>query len=230
MNRRYLRPINMNPDKLFDYLDGRLSREEREKLEEQLIRDPELQREFGMARRIHQGMTGDVREVITDRPRPEGARGSQIVRRITIVFLVLIFINTVAGLIAITLIEKQRHRAQTESEQNRREVASAVQKAAANAFPTPSLDINEIKITALARELNAMVDKISAAAKQAGGSATKNLTNENGTLVFAEIPVDHLTQFRDALAKLGAALPPPVNPGPTSGNAILQIRIVQRAE
>ena len=58
----------MNPDKLFNYLDGKLSSTEREELEDQLIRDPELQREFAMARNIHQRMSGEFREVILDEP------------------------------------------------------------------------------------------------------------------------------------------------------------------
>ena len=49
----------MNPDKLFDYLDGRLPAAERAALEEQLISDRQLQRELAVARQIHAGMHGD---------------------------------------------------------------------------------------------------------------------------------------------------------------------------
>src|SRR6202023_337918 len=99
-----------------------------------------------------------------------------------------------------------------------------LQKAAANALPTPSLDVDEIKITVPAKQRDAMVEKISAAAKQAVGSAVKNLSNENGTLIFAEIPAERVSQFRDALKQLGAVLPASPSPSATSGNAILQIR------
>src|SRR6266851_5335432 len=47
---------NMNPDKLFDYLDGKLSETERAALEERLTSDQQLQREIAVARRIHAGM------------------------------------------------------------------------------------------------------------------------------------------------------------------------------
>jgi hypothetical protein len=75
-----------------------------------------------------------------------------------------------------------------------------------------------------------MVEKITAAAQQAGGSVAKNLSNENGTLVFAEIPANRLPGFRNALAQFGAVIPAPGDPSPASGNAILQIRIIERAE
>ena len=40
----------MNPDKLFDYLDGKLSPADRTALEEKLMSDPQLRREFNVAR------------------------------------------------------------------------------------------------------------------------------------------------------------------------------------
>ena len=103
----------MNPDKLFNYLDGKLSPTEREKFEDQLIRDPELQREFAIARKIHERMSGDAREVLLDEVPAWANRRRQIVRRVMIVFLALIFINTIAGVIAIGLLENRRHRVRT---------------------------------------------------------------------------------------------------------------------
>ena len=219
----------MNPDKLFNYLDGKLSPPEREAFEDQLIKDPELQRQFAMARKIHERMSGSSREVILDEPPPEAKGGKQFMRRMMIVFLALIFVNTVAGVIAIGLIESKRRQNRTGSEQNRQDVTRALQSAAATALPTPSL-VDEIKIAAPAKEEDALVDKINAAAKDAGGSAAKNLSNENGTLVFAEVPRERVSQFRDALGKLGATLPATTDASPGSGNAILQIRIVPRTE
>ena len=220
----------MNPDILFNYLDGRLSAEERERFEDQLLRDPQLQREFAVARKIHEGMSGNVREVILDEPPTDAARGRQIMRRVTIVFVVLIFLNTLVGVVVIGLLENKRRQKTAVTEHNREDVTLALQKAAANAFPTPTLEVDEIKITSPAKEQDVMVEKINVAAKQAGGSAAKNLSNENGTLVFAEIPAEHLAQFRDGLVKLGAVIPASANPTPSSGNSILQIRIVQRPE
>ena len=42
----------MNPDKLFDYLDGKLPDHERQALEERLMSDASARREFDVARRI----------------------------------------------------------------------------------------------------------------------------------------------------------------------------------
>jgi anti-sigma factor RsiW len=46
----------MNPDKLFDYLDGKLPDHERKAVEERLMSDPTARREFDVARRIHASM------------------------------------------------------------------------------------------------------------------------------------------------------------------------------
>src|SRR5205823_6250407 len=53
----------MNPDKLFDYLDGKLSASERAQMEERFVSDPEARRELTVARQIHASMT-DSREVV----------------------------------------------------------------------------------------------------------------------------------------------------------------------
>ena len=53
----------MNPDKLFDYLDGKLSDAERATLEERFMNEPELRRELAVARQIHSQM-GDSREIV----------------------------------------------------------------------------------------------------------------------------------------------------------------------
>src|SRR4030095_5843321 len=58
----------MNPDKLFDYLDGRLSPKQRADFEEQLMSDKQLQREFTVARQIHSGTRGESREVVFQAP------------------------------------------------------------------------------------------------------------------------------------------------------------------
>src|SRR5207237_1060143 len=46
----------MNPDKLFDYLDGKLPDHERQALEERLMSNARARREFDVVRRIHASM------------------------------------------------------------------------------------------------------------------------------------------------------------------------------
>ena len=48
----------MNPDKLFDYLEGRLSPVERAALEQRLVSDTHLQRELAVAREIFVALRG----------------------------------------------------------------------------------------------------------------------------------------------------------------------------
>ena len=76
----------MNPDKLFDYLEGRLSPRERSDLEEQLMSDKQLQREFTVARRIHTGMRGDSHEVILPAQPEPSEQGRKMATRILVAF------------------------------------------------------------------------------------------------------------------------------------------------
>ena len=94
----------MNPDKLFDYLDGKLAPAEREQLEEKLMADEKLRREFNIAREIHRG-GGVSREVIVPgrrrtRRRPRPARSPSRP-------CALVFANVIGGLAFITYQEQK---------------------------------------------------------------------------------------------------------------------------
>jgi anti-sigma factor RsiW len=217
----------MSPDKLFDYLDGKLSPEQREKVEQQLVSDAHARRELAAAREIHSHMR-DSREVLLVDASTTN-RGAILGRRVAIAFAVLVFLNVVFGLYAIGFMERKR-RARPAEDQNQQQLVQALQKAAASALPTPSFEIDEIKLEAPAKQREALASKVIAAANQSGGSGVKGLSNENGILVFAEIPTERVNQFRDALQKLGATLPASTTPTATNGKAILQIRIVESAK
>jgi anti-sigma factor RsiW len=88
----------MNPDKLFDYLDGKLPDWERTQLEEDLASDPQLQRELTVARRIHSGMRGDSREVLVQDDAVANARGRKMALRVGTAFIILMGVNVAAGL------------------------------------------------------------------------------------------------------------------------------------
>ena len=92
--------------------------------------------------------------------------------------------------------------------------------------PTPSLDVEEIKFTAPVAEQNGLANKVIAATKQVGGSGTKGLADEQGVLLFAEIPTARLNDFRDSMKKLGATLPAAPVEAKTGEKTILQVRIV----
>jgi len=214
----------MNPDKLFDYLDGKLSPNERAELEERFISDPEARRELAVARQIH-GSMGDSREVVgISEAEPMSERGPVLARRIMIAFMVLVAVNVGFGIYAIFFM-KNKELARKRTEKNRTELTQSLSRTAAATLPTPTLGIDEITFNAPATERDELTNKVIAAATQSGGSAAKGLSNENGTLIFAEIPTARLDQFREALKKLGATIPPSAAEPSTGEKTILQVRI-----
>jgi hypothetical protein len=217
----------MSPDKLFDYLDGKLPPEERAALEERFMSEPELRKELAVARQIHAQMgVGDSREVVGFAEETStSVRGAILAQRIMIAFSILVFANVAFGIYAIFFMKK-KELAQVSVEKNRTELAESLARSAAVALPTPSLDIAEIKFTAPVPEQNKLADKIIAAAKQAGGSGTKGLADQNGVLLFAEIPTARANDFRESMKKLGATLPAASVDSPAGEKNILQIRIV----
>jgi anti-sigma factor RsiW len=215
----------MSPDRLFDYLDGKLPANERAELEELLISDPQLRRELEVARRIHSEMR-DSREVLAALEAPvASSRGAVLGRRIAILFGALVFLNVLFGLYAIAFLEKKRHSAHR-SERSRQQVIQALENTAAAAMPTPKLDVGEVKVPAPSGQREVVVNQIIAAAAQCGGSADKNLSDENGTLVFAEVPAAREKEFRDKLTKLGAQ-PSEPDSSSSGGKSIIQIRVME---
>jgi anti-sigma factor RsiW len=213
----------MNPDKLFNYLEGKLSPNERAELEERLISDPVARRELAVARHIH-AETGDSREILGAVGPTLEERGAVLGRRIAIAFAVLVFANVVFGIYAIAFM-KQKDRARVNTEQNRSELTESLARTAAVALPTPNLDVDEIKFTAPVVEQDKLANKVIAAAKQVGGSGTKGLADQQGVLLFAEVPTARLNDFRDSMKKLGATLPAAPADQKAGEKVILQLRI-----
>ena len=88
----------MNPDKLFDYLDGRLSATDRIALEQRLVSDQQLQRELAIARQIHAGMRDDSHEILPPSEVDVSARGRKMALRVGAAFIILMGVNVGAGL------------------------------------------------------------------------------------------------------------------------------------
>ncbi len=87
----------MNPDKLFDYLEGRLPAPERAALEDQLISDQQLQRELAVARRIHASMGDGSREIFVATEADITKRGRKMALRVGAAFIILMAVNVGAG-------------------------------------------------------------------------------------------------------------------------------------
>ena len=214
----------MNPGTLFDYLDGKLSASERTELEAQLVADPGLRRELAVAREIHSGIRQSTEALEALSPASEAARGAILGRRVAIVFALLVFLNVLFGIYAIWFMKKRP--AFVPDQQSQQRLSRALQNAATTVLPTPTLEIEEIKIPAPKSQRDAVANKIIAAATECGGSAAKNLNDENGLLLFAEIPAPQESNFREKLVALGAAPSRPDSSLPGE-KRIIQIRIVQ---
>jgi ferric-dicitrate binding protein FerR (iron transport regulator) len=101
----------MNPDKLFDYLDGKLPDHERQALEERLMSDASVRREFDVARRIHAGMRenqSDRPEILSEMSEETAARGRRMARQVGLAFIVLVAMNVLLGLVYIAHHESKK--------------------------------------------------------------------------------------------------------------------------
>jgi hypothetical protein len=244
----------MNPDKLFDYLDGKLSAQERAALEEKLTTDPLLQRELAIAREIHNGMRGS-REVVdvtldpTAHGMPEGAT---LGRKVATAFAVLVALNVGIGLYFIFLGGKKDHTSAlhsasrdssappgmttTDEAKVRQQLIKSLERTAGDSLSSTRIGTDEISITAPVGQREAVANKVIAAAMQCGGSGTKGLLEENALSVFVELSSGREADFRRAIAPLNAngasagqsSLGPAIASSPGEKTR-LQIRIFENA-
>lgn len=217
-------PAGMNPDKLFDYLDGKLAPAEREQLEEKLMADEQLRREFNIAREIHRG-GGVSREVIVPAD-PE--RGGRLGRRIAVAAIALVFVNVIAGLGFITMKSKKTIAAVRNEEAVRRQVTTSVGAAAQNAMPVPSFLPADIKLSAPRADWENTAQRVVAAATALGGEARPAPPDETGLTVLADIPTSGEAEFRAALASGSAPAPSPTAVQ-SNQRTIVKVRIAEAA-
>ena len=196
----------MSPDKLFNYLDGRLSARERSELEDKLTTDPHLQRELAIAREIHKGMRGS-REVVgvnldsDAQATPPSALG----RKVATAFAVLVALNVGIGLYFIALGGKKNHDLGRDEAKVRQQLMKSLEKTAGDTVSSTRIGTDEIPITAPAGQREIVANKVIAAAVQCGGSGTEGLPEENALSVFVELPSDRETDFWRAIAPLNAS-------------------------
>jgi hypothetical protein len=221
----------MNPDKLFDYLDGRLPVADRAALERQLISDPQLQRELAVARAIHAGMHGDSREVFLTTEANVRERGRKMALRVGTAFIILMAINVGIGLWLIARHEiKNPNRALLET-QMRQQIAKALEHAA-TLTPAP-LGVSEITVPVATGKLEDIANQVAITATRVGGSATKGLADHHRLNVVVDIPPNRESEFRAAIASMvgekpgsstfakpTADKPAPVTASQTSGSPI----------
>jgi len=178
----------MNPDKLFDYLDGRLPVAERAALEKRLISDKQLQREFAVARQIYAGIHGDSREVVLP-PSPDvSGQGRTMAIRIGVAFMVLMFVNVGIGLWFIFRHESKNPNRPLLEAQMREQIAKSIEHAAMLTPAPNALGVSEITVPAETGKVGAIADQVVAISSRLGGSATKGLQDSNRLTILIDVP------------------------------------------
>ena len=229
----------MNPDKLFDYLDGKLSPADRTQLEEKLMTDEQLRKQFNIAREIHRS-GGGSREVVVQSDDPaEMERRGKLGRRIATAAIVLVFLNVAVGLTVIAG-KNWKTKPDRKEAEIRQQLEASLGAAAQNAMPAPSFSEAEMKLTAPRAHWDRMADTIVTGATAFGGSAAKGLPDENQMIVMVEIPSHRDAEFRRALTSAATINPmpafaPAVKQDAESGDqknakTILQVRIAETAQ
>ena len=193
----------MNPDKLFDYLEGRLPPKERVALEEQLMSDKQLQREFAVARQIHDGMRGDSREVVLPVRSDVSEQGGKMAIRIGVAFMILMFVNVGIGLWFIFRHESKNPNRPLLEAQMREQIAKSIETAAA-LTPVPNvLGVDEISVAAETGKLDAVADKVVAIVSKLGGSAAKGVPDAGRLRILVDLPANREFEFRGSIAAIG---------------------------
>ena len=192
----------MNPDKLFDYLDGRLNSSERADLEKRLMSDEQLQREFAVARQIHAGMRGDSREVVSAASPDVSEQGRKMAIRIGAAFMVLMFVNVGIGLWFIFRNESNNPNRPLLEAQMREQIAKSIERAAALTPAPNALGVAEVTIPAEKGKLNAIADKLVAIVSEVGGSATKGVPDAGRLSILVDLPANRESEFRMAVASI----------------------------
>jgi len=196
----------MNPDKLFDYLEGRLPAGERAALEERLISDKQLQRELAVARQIQAGMRGDSREVVLPARPDVTEQGRKMALRVGVAFIILMAVNVGFGLWLIVRHESRNPNRALLETQMREQIAKSLEHAAATFTPAP-LGVSEITVPVAVGKLDATADEVVTITSRFGGSATKGLQDQGRLSVLVDLPANREQDFLAAMVSIAGKTP-----------------------
>ncbi len=220
----------MSPEKLFDYLEGKFSAEERAAFEERLVSDPQLQRELEIAREMHRRARGS-REVLGEQEDPEiPGPAKPIGRRLITAFAALVLLNVVVGIVFIIGRKNGTGELRAREAATRKQLESSLQKTAETSLPLPTI-ADEIHLPAPATDRDRVADSVVVLAQQAGGSAAKAPEDNTGINVVVDLPTNRADEFRRSLTPLAPPdySPPPVGQSASAeGRTILQVRVGDR--
>ncbi len=219
----------MSPEKLFDYLEGKFSAEQRAAFETELAGNPQLQRELVIAREMHQRSRGS-REILGDQdpdiPLPSKALG----RKLLTAFAALVLLNVIVGVVFIIGNKKGTGELRAREEATRKQLAESLQRTAESSLPLPTIG-NEIHLPTAPADVARVADGVIALAQQAGGSAAKAPPDEKGISVVVDLPSNRADEFRSSLRPLAPVnYSPAPEPSPAPDRrTILQVRIGELA-
>ena len=217
----------MNPEKLFDYLEGKLSDTERAQLEERLAADPQLQRELAIAREMHRRSRGS-REVMLESDEPEiPSPPKPLGRRVATAFAALVLLNVLVGIAFIIGKKGDAGELRAREAATRQQLTDSLQKTAETALPLPTIG-HDIHLPAAVAERERIADSVMMLAQQAGGSAAKAPPDDQRITIIVDLPSTRADEFRQSLAPLAPADYSPPPPEPSSApdkRTIMQVRI-----
>jgi anti-sigma factor RsiW len=208
----------MNPDKLFDYLDGKLTARERAELEQRLTSDQQLQRELAVARQIHASMRGPAtagREVLLPAEADVSERGRKMARRVGAAFIILMAANVGVGLWVIARHETKNPNRELLEAQMRQHLAKSLEQAAAAVLTPAPLGVSEITITAAPGRLDAVANEVVAVTQQLGGSATKGIPEQHRLGLLVDLSANREMEFRAAISTIIGGAPSSASPLPS---------------
>ena len=218
---------HMSPEKLFDYLEGKFSAEERAGFEKQLAIDPQLERELAIAREMHRRAHGS-REVLGEQEDPEIPEPVKPMgRRLITAFAALVLLNVIVGIVFIIGRKNGPGELRAREAATRKQLESSLEKTAETSLPLPTI-ANEILLPTASSDRDRVADSVVVLVQQAGGSAAKAPADNTGLNVVADLPSNRVDEFRRSLTPLAPPdySPPPVDRSATADRrTILQVRI-----
>lgn len=226
MDSRLTFASRMNPDKLFDYLDGKLSPADRAQLEERLMSDSHLREQFNVAREIHRGGRDSREAIVPSDDLATVEKAGRLGRRIATAAIALVALNVAVGILVIAGKNKKPAGLTAQEAAIRQQLAASLGAAGARVLPPPSFVENEIGLPAPRAEWENLAEKVIAAAEKFGGSGAKDLPAETSLKVMIDIPSARVPEFRQSLP--GAAASPGETPAaqpPPNERTILQVLI-----
>ncbi len=214
----------MNPEKLFDYIEGNLPPVERAQIEEQLAMDPQLQRELAIAREMHRRSRGSREVLVEDPDIPLPAK--PLGRRLVTAFAALVLLNVLVGIAFIIGKKNGTGELRVREAETRQQLAASLQKTAETSMPLPTIG-DEIHLPAPPGERERITGNIILLAQQCGGTAAKAPPDEKGVTVVVDLPSLRADEFRRAVAPMAPAdYSPTPEPSPSAEKrTILQVRI-----